>query len=167
MESVVAMVGLFWITPEATYLGSPPTDDGSCVRLSAAGLEAVDRERSRTWTWEELRAVTVEDVPRQGMAGRLSGIVESLVMSLGGGEGPPTMTLRLETRSGPERVRVYSAAAGGYSAEEEALSQALLSRFAAGTADLRAMEAWGREHGLEGTPKARVREELLRAWAQV
>ncbi|MFD9319432.1 hypothetical protein ACFWDQ_17395 [Streptomyces sp. NPDC060053] len=111
--------------------------------------------------------MTVEEVPRQGMAGRLSGMVESLVMSLGGGEGPPAMTLRLESRSGPERVRFHSAAAGGYSAEEEALSQELLGRFATGTAELRAMEAWGREHGLEGTPKARVREELLRAWSQV
>ncbi|MEV5880917.1 hypothetical protein AB0L75_43465 [Streptomyces sp. NPDC052101] len=136
MESVVAMVGLFWITPEAMYLGSPPAADGRCVRLNAAGLEAVDPERSRTWTWEELRAVTVEEVPRQGMAGRLSGIVDSLVMSLGGGEVPPTMTLRLETRNGPERLRIYSAAAGGYSAEEEALSQELLGRIAAGPADL-------------------------------
>ncbi len=161
------MVGLFWITPEATYLGSPPAADGSCVRLSAAGLEVVDPERSRTWAWDELRAVAVEEVPRQGVAGRLSGMVESLVMTLGGGEGPPTMTLRVETRSGPERVQVYLAAAGGYSAEEEELSQALLGRFVAGTADLRAMEAWGREHGLEGTPKARVREELLHSWAQV
>lgn len=160
------MVGLFWITPEATYVGSPPAADGSCVRLTAAGLEAVAPERSRTWTWEELRAVTVEEVPRQGMAGRLSGIVESLVMSLTGGEGPPTMTLRLETDSGPERIRVYSAAAGGYSAEEEALPQELMGRFVAGTAGLEAMEAWGREHGLEDTPKARVREELLRTWAR-
>ena len=161
------MVGLFWITPEAIYVGSPPAADGSCVRLTAAGLEAVERDGARVWAWEELRSVTVEDVPRQGMTGRLSGIVESLVMSLGGGEGPPTMALRLETRSGTEQeVRILSAAAGGYSTEEEELSKVLLGQFAEGRLDLRPMQDWGRDHGRESTPKSREREELLRAWVQ-
>ncbi|MFF1443531.1 hypothetical protein [Streptomyces sp. NPDC058295] len=82
------------------------------------------------------------------------------------GQGPTAMTLRLETDNGPEEVRVYSAAAGGYGAEEAALSQDLLARFVAGTADLRTLEAWGREHGQESTPKPHARETLLHTWTQ-
>lgn len=160
------MVGLFWITPGAVYLGSPPADDGSCVRLTGDGLEAVAPDGSRTWAWEGLRSAVVTDVPRQGPSGRLAGILESLLSSLSGGEGPAEMTLRLETEYGSEEVPVYSAAAGGHSVEEEVLSQELLARFVTGTVNPQVLAAWGRDHGSGGTPKARVREDLLRAWAE-
>ncbi|MEU9146021.1 hypothetical protein [Streptomyces sp. NPDC048349] len=165
----MAMVGLFWVTPDAVYVGSPPAAGGGCVRLSADGLEAFDFEGSRMWAWEGLRSAVVDDVPTEGPAGRGPKFIGSLVSAAVGaflGEGPPEMKLRLETEYGPEEVTVYSAAAGGYGAEEAALSQDLLARFVAGTADPRALEAWGREHGLEGTPKPQVREGLLRTWAE-
>ncbi|WP_369776806.1 hypothetical protein [Streptomyces sp. R33] len=161
------MVGLFWITPDAAYVGSPPAADGSCVRLTAHGLEAVGPDGSRSWAWEGLRSAVIEDVPRQGPSGRLSGILESLLSSVSGGEEPPGMTLRLQTEYGVEELRVYSAAAGGYDAEEDALSQELLARFVTGTANPRTLEAWGSDHGSEGTPKAHVRQDLLRAWAEI
>ncbi len=162
------MVGLFWVTPDAVYVGSPPAA-GGCVRLSADGLEALDLDGSRTWAWDALRSAVVEGVPTEGPAGRAPKFLGSMVSAAVGaflGEGPPEMTLRLEAESGPEELKVYAAAAGGYGAEEVALSQDLLARFVAGTADPRALEAWGREHGLEGTPKPREREALLRSWAQ-
>ncbi|MFD9408128.1 hypothetical protein ACFWBN_14075 [Streptomyces sp. NPDC059989] len=165
----MAMVGLFWITPDAVYVGSPPTAIGSCVRLTAGGLEAVDPDGSRTWTWEGLRSAVVDDVPAESPSGRASKLLGSVVSAALGaflGEGPPEMTLRLETADGPQEVTVYAAASGGYGAEEAALSQDLLARFVAGTADPRTMEAWGREHGPEGTPKRHVREALLRTWLE-
>ncbi|MFE9629460.1 hypothetical protein [Streptomyces sp. NPDC006463] len=116
----MAMVGLFWVAPDAAYVGSPPTAIGSCVRLTAGGLEAVDPDGSRTWTWEGLRSAVVEAVPvesRPGLASKLFGSVVSAAAGIFLGEGPPEMTLRLETEYGPEAVTVYSAAAGGYGAE--------------------------------------------------
>ncbi|MGW6521063.1 hypothetical protein [Streptomyces sp. NPDC054962] len=165
----MAMVGLFWITSEAVYVGSPPTAFGGGVRLTSAGPEAVDPDGSRTWTWEELCSAVVEDVPTESPSGRVSKLVGSVISAAAGafvGEGPTSMTLRLETEYGPEQVTVYSAAAGGYGAEETALSQDLLARFVAGTADVRALEAWGSEHGREATPKPPAREALLQAWTQ-
>lgn len=161
------MVGLFWVTPDAVYVGSPPAAEGGCVRLSADGLEASDPGGSRTWTWEELRSAVVEGVPTEGRAGRapkfLGGVVSAAIGTFLG-EGPPEMALVLETQDGPREVTVYGAAAAGYTAGEVALSQDLLARFTAGTADPAAVEAWGREHGLERTPKPRAREALLREW---
>ncbi|NXY95943.1 hypothetical protein HYE82_16405 [Streptomyces sp. BR123] len=166
----MAMVGLFWITPDAVYVGSPPNAiGGGCVRLSADGLEAFDLDGSRMWTWEALRSAVVEDVPVEGPAGRAPKLLGAMVSAAMGaflGEGPPRMRLRLETEYGTEEVMVHSAAAGGYGAEEAALSQDLLARFVAGTAEPRTVEEWGRTHGLEGTPKPDVRENLLRTWAQ-
>ncbi|MFD4140966.1 hypothetical protein [Streptomyces sp. NPDC058572] len=165
----MAMVGLFWVTPDAVYVGSPPAADGGCVRLSADGLEALDLDGSRMWAWEEVHSAAVEDVPTEGPAGRAPKFLGSVVSAAVGaflGEGPPEMTLRLETEYGPEELKVYAAAAGGYGAEEAALSQGLLARFVARTADPRVLEAWGREHGLEGTPKPHVREALLQTWAE-
>lgn len=162
------MVGLFWVTPDAVYVGSPPAADGSCVRLTADGLEAVGADGPRAWTWSGLRSAVVEDVPGQGAWGRATGLLGSMLSAVAGaflGEGPPRMTLRLETESGSEEVPVYAAAAGGYGAQETALSQDLLARLVAGTADQGTVRAWGREHGSERTPEPRVREALLRAWA--
>ncbi|MFF3204019.1 hypothetical protein [Streptomyces sp. NPDC002962] len=165
----MAMVGLFWITSDAVYVGSPPSAFGGAVRLTSDGLEALDPDGSRTWTWEGLRSAVIEDVPTESPSGRVSKLVGSVVSAAAGaflGEGPTAMTLRLETAYGPEQVTVYSAAAGGYGAEETALSQDLLARFVAGTAAPRALEAWGREHGQEATPKPQAREALLRTWTR-
>ncbi|MDX3540998.1 hypothetical protein PV721_43345 [Streptomyces sp. MB09-01] len=165
----MAMVGLFWVTPDAVYVGSPPSAIGGCVRLTGDGLQAVDPDGSRAWTWEELRSAVVEDVPVDGPSGRaakLLGSVLSAAVDAFLGEGPPEMTLRLETENGPERVTVHAAVAG-YGAEETALSQDLLARFVARTADPRTLEAWGREHAPQGTPKPPARESLLRTWAGV
>ncbi|MEU9107180.1 hypothetical protein AB0D54_23080 [Streptomyces xanthophaeus] len=160
------MIGLFWITPDAVYVGSPPDAMGSCVRLSVDGLEAFDLDgASRMWRWEAVRSAVVEDVPVEGSGGLFASVVSAAVGAFHG-EGPRAMRLRLETEDGTEEVTVHSAAARGYGTEEAALSQDLLARFVAGTADPRTVEEWGREHGLENTPKPRVREELLRTWVQ-
>ncbi|MFE5495280.1 hypothetical protein ACFQ7Z_35710 [Streptomyces virginiae] len=165
----MAMVGLFWITVDAVYVGSPPTVIGGCVKLTAEGLEAVDPDGSRAWNWEDLRSAVVEDVPVSGVSGRVSRLIGSMVSAAAGvflGEGPREMRLWLETEGGPEEVTVYAAAAGGYAAREIVLSMELLARFVARTADPRVLGAWGREHGREGTPPRAEREALLEAWTR-
>ncbi|MFJ9768250.1 hypothetical protein ACIRUY_31035 [Streptomyces erythrochromogenes] len=165
----MVMVGLFWVTADAVYVGSPPTAIGDCVRLTSDGLEAVDRDDSRAWTWAELRSAVVEDVPTAGTAGRVSRLLGSMVSAAAGafiGEGPPEMRLRLETGAGPQEATVYAAAAGGYEAHEAELSQDLLARLVAGTADPGATGAWGREPAREGTPEPDVRKALLQTWAR-
>ncbi|MFB7177786.1 hypothetical protein ACFCYI_08805 [Streptomyces sp. NPDC056257] len=164
----MAMVGLFWIAPDGVYVGSPPDALGGCVRLTGDGPEAVDPDGDRAWTWEGLRSAVVEDVPVEGPSGRASKLLGAVVSAALGaftGEEPPEMTLRLETENGPEEVTVHAAAAG-YGAGEAALSQELLARFVAGTADPRTLEAWGRDHAPEGTPGPAERESLLRAWTR-
>ncbi|MER6446756.1 hypothetical protein DEJ51_32145 [Streptomyces venezuelae] len=167
---MAAMVGLFWVTPDAVYVGSPPNAIGIGVRLTAEGLEATDPASPRTWTWAELRSAVVEDVPRHDPVGRATKALGAMISAAIGsdylGEGPPEMKLRLETEEGTHEVTVHSAAAGGYSAGETRLSQELLDRFVAGTAHPRAVEEWGREHAVEGTPDPRAREVLLHAWAR-
>ncbi|MER6253870.1 hypothetical protein ABT224_21200 [Streptomyces sp. NPDC001584] len=166
---MAAMVGLFWVTPDAVYVGSPPNALGIGVRLTAEGLEAADPDNPRTWTWAGLRSAVVEDVPGHNPVGRATKALGAMISAAIGaeylGEGPPEMTLRLESEEGTHAVTVQAAAAG-YPAEETRLSQDLLDRFVAGTADPRAVEAWGREHAAEGTPDPRAREALLQTWAQ-
>ncbi|MEU2157340.1 hypothetical protein ABZ532_20370 [Streptomyces sp. NPDC019396] len=165
----MAMVGLFWITPYGLYVGSPPAAGGGCVRLTTQGVEAVEPGRSRMWAWDGLRSAVVADVPTGEPSGRAAKLIGSVVSATAGaflGGGPPAMTLRLETEHGPEELSVHSAAAGGYGVEEVSLSQDLLACFVAGTADPRAAEAWGREHGPKGTPKPSERAALLRSWAR-
>ncbi|MCM9076681.1 hypothetical protein L1606_00940 [Streptomyces spororaveus] len=167
---MAAMVGLFWVTPDAVYVGSPPNAIGICVRLTSYGLEAADPDTPLSWSWAELRSAVVEDVPGHHPVGRAAKLLGAMFSAaIGGefaGEGPPEMRLRLETDEGTREVTVHAAAAGGYLTEEVRLSQDLLDRFVAGTADPRAVEEWGREHAAEGTPEPRVRETLLRTWAQ-
>jgi hypothetical protein len=79
-----------------------------------------------------------------------------LTAACGLGNEPAEMILRLETVGGDaEELPVYSAAAG-YDPEEIALSQSLLARFVAGTADPRTIATWGRQNSGHGTSKPRA-----------
>ncbi|MFJ6939913.1 hypothetical protein [Streptomyces sp. NPDC101132] len=165
------MVGLFWITEDAVYVGSPPAVDGQCVRLTSEGVEAEDPYGTRTWAWEDLRAAAVVDVPLRGTASRFGQAVDVLIAAVsGGGDEPAEMSLRL-TATDPtmeltEELSVHAAAAGGYPSDEVELSQSLLARFVAGEADPGALTAWARGDGHRGTPKHRQRQALLRSWAE-
>ncbi|MFD9303595.1 hypothetical protein ACFWCB_13255 [Streptomyces sp. NPDC060048] len=163
----MAMVGLFWITDESVYVGSPPNAEGHCVRLTSEGVQARGPDGVRTWPWPSLRSAVVEAVPaedRARVAGRfLAAVLEAAVtLGSGYGEGPPEMLLVLETQDGTEEVPA-AAATAGYTARETALSQRLLARLREGASDLRLLTAWSRDHA-GGPPKARERETLLREW---
>ncbi|MGA4944065.1 hypothetical protein [Streptomyces cinereoruber] len=159
------MVGLFWITADAVYVGAPPGTEGRGVRLTEQGVEAREAGDHRTWTWEELRSATVEGAPVRGVSRRrLALAVEAvLTAALGGVCEPPEMLLRLETASGTEELSVHSAAAGAYDEEEFTLSQDLLARFVDGDASPRTLTRWAGGAG-DTTPKPPERRALLRKW---
>ncbi|MCX5588877.1 hypothetical protein [Streptomyces erythrochromogenes] len=163
----MAMVGLFWITEESVHLGSPPDAEEHYVRITSEGVQARDGDGTRAWPWSGLRSAVVEAAPVEGEAGgggRFLAAVLEAVVTLGssyGGGTPPQMLLVLESDDGTEEVRVW-AAAKGYTSQEIALSQRLLTRFREGAADPGTLMAWSRDHG--GTPRPPEREALLREW---
>ncbi|MFF9503446.1 hypothetical protein [Streptomyces sp. NPDC014656] len=161
----MAMVGLFWITADAVYVGAPPGTEGRGARLTEKGVEAGAAGDHRTWTWEELRSASVEGAPVRGASRRrLALAVEAVLTAALGGTGePPEMLLRLETASGSEELPVHSAAAGAYDEEEFTLSQNLLARFVDGEASPRTLTAWGAIAG-DTSPKRPERQALLRKW---
>ncbi|MEU9165790.1 hypothetical protein AB0D29_36645 [Streptomyces sp. NPDC048424] len=167
----MAMVGLFWITEDSVYVGSPPSAEGHCVRLTSEGVQARSPEGIRAWPWAILRSAGVEAVPVEGDTrggGRFLVAVLEAVVTLAsgyGGEEPPQMFVVLETADGTEEVQV-SAATKGYTSREIALSRHLLARFREGTADPGTLTAWSREHR-GGTPKPPEREALLREWTHM
>ncbi|WP_436842117.1 hypothetical protein [Streptomyces virginiae] len=164
----MAMVGLFWITEDSVYVGSPPDAEGHCVRITSEGVQARGPDGIRAWPWSILRSAGVNAAPVEGNArggGRFLAAVLEAVVTLGssyGGEEPPQMYLVLETQDGAEEVRV-PAATRGYTSHEITLSQRLLARFREGTADPRTLTTWSRDHS-GGTPKPPEREALLREW---
>ncbi|MEW2139532.1 hypothetical protein AB0892_23615 [Streptomyces sp. NPDC005409] len=166
----MAMVGLFWITEDSVYVGSPPNAEGHCVRITSEGVQARGSDCVRAWPWSILRSISLEAVPVEGDArggGRFLAAVLEAVVTLAssyGGEEPPQMFLVLETEGGAEKVQV-SAATKRYTSREITLSQHLLARFRAGTAAPGTLTAWRREHR-GGTPKPPEREALLGEWAR-
>ncbi|MER5412869.1 hypothetical protein [Streptomyces virginiae] len=165
----MAMVGLFWITEDSVYVGSPPDAEGHCARITSEGVRARGPDGIRAWPWTSLRSAGVEAVPVEGDArgtGRFWAAVLEAVVTLGssyGGEDPPQMFLVLETQDGTEEVLVW-AATRGYTSREIALSQRLLARFREGAADPRTLMTWSRDHSCD-TPKPSTREALLSEWS--
>ncbi|MEU9256353.1 hypothetical protein AB0D66_31680 [Streptomyces sp. NPDC048270] len=164
----MAMVGLFWITEDSVYVGSPPNAEGHCLRITSDGLQARCSDGIRAWPWSRLSSAVVEAAPVEGGtkgAGRFLAAVLEAMVTLGSsydGEAPPQMFLVLESQDGTEEVQV-SAATTGYTSQEITLSQRLLSRFREGTADPRTLTTWSRDHS-GGTPKPTEREALLKEW---
>ncbi|MFD6888413.1 hypothetical protein [Streptomyces sp. NPDC059957] len=165
----MAMVGLFWITEDAVYVGSPPNAEGHCVRLTSEGVRAHGPDGVRSWPWPSLRSAVVEAVPVRNSAkraGRVLVAVLEAVLTLETGyghEGPPLMVLTLATEDGREDLMV-PAATSGYTSREIALSQHLLARYREGTSDPGTLTAWSRNH-LGASPPPPEREALLREWA--
>ncbi|MEU6167790.1 hypothetical protein [Streptomyces tanashiensis] len=173
----MAMVGLFWIAEGDVYVGAKPSGSAPGVRLTPDGVVALGDGQSGLHLWEDVRALTVRDVPvkslkRQvGVAAEVAlDVVMNLAMTLGpgySGEAPPMMTLELESHDGEHELKAYVAAAVGYSSAEVELSRTLLSRLTEGAATmattLAAMSEWGRAWE-GGSPRTTQREELLRRW---
>ncbi|MEV7285640.1 hypothetical protein AB0O01_13915 [Streptomyces sp. NPDC093252] len=178
----MAMVGLFWITEGDVYLGSKPSGLAPGVRLTPEGVLALGDRQSALYPWEDVRSLTVTDVPVQTLRRRAGAVTDLALGTVGAvldmapgpysglAEGDPAlMTVRVETPDATHEPSVYVAAATGYTASEAALSHTVLARLTEGAATmsttLSAMADWGRTAG-PATPKRAAREQLLRTWAQ-
>jgi hypothetical protein len=164
----MAMVGLFWIAEGDVYVGAKPSGLAAGVRLTPEGVVALGDKQAGFWLWEEVRALTAEDVPVRTLRRQVGTFVDlALTVGLGGTDDAPSMTVRLSTPEGETDLSAYTAAARGYSQAEYDLSLALLTRMTEGEATLRttlaAMAEWGRTRE-GGSPRAAEREALLREW---
>lgn len=165
----MAMVGLFWIAEGDVYVGSKPAGLAPGVRLTPEGIAGIGHGQSGLWLWDDIQAVTVEDVPLRSLKRQVGAVVDmALTMGLGGGDDAPSMTVCVATAAEEIELTAYVAAAAGYSQKEYDLSRALLARLTEGAATLlttlAAMAAWGRSH--EGaSPRRDERERLLQEWA--
>ncbi|WP_409234894.1 hypothetical protein [Streptomyces sp. PA5.6] len=166
----MAMVGLFWIAEGDVYVGAKPAGLAPGVRLTTEGVLALGDKQSGMWPWEDVHALTIDDVPVKTLKRHVGAAVDMvLTVGLGGGDEAPTMTVRVTDATGTEtQLTAYTAAAVGYSRTEYDLSRTLLSRLTEGAGSLlttlTAMSDWGRRHE-GGSPRAGEREALLREWA--
>ncbi|MGY3057241.1 hypothetical protein ACVWZD_001486 [Streptomyces sp. TE3672] len=174
----MAMVGLFWIAEGDVYVGAKPSGSGPGVRLTPEGVVALGDGQSGLFLWEDVRALTVTDLPAKSLKRQVGavkdvavGLVVNLVLPMGPGrvdEASALMTVRVESSGGTYEPTAYVAAANGYPQTEIDLSRALLARLTEGAATmsttLAAMSEWGRASG-GTTPRGAERERLLREWA--
>ncbi|MFK0117982.1 hypothetical protein [Streptomyces sp. NPDC090994] len=172
----MAMVGLFWIAEGDVYVGAKPSGLAPGVRLSPEGVVALGDGQSGLHLWEDVRSLTVTDVPVKTVmrrVGAVTGMAWTTVLNLvdpgsgGADDAPGLMTLRVGTADGDHELAAYVAAAVGYSQAETDLSRTLLTRLAEGaatmTTTLAAMSEWGRTWE-GGSPRETEREALLREW---
>ncbi|MFD9909707.1 hypothetical protein [Streptomyces sp. NPDC059063] len=164
----MAMVGLFWIAEGDVYVGSKPSGLAPGVRLTPEGVAGLGHKQEGLWLWDDVRALTVEDVPVKSLKRQVGMVVDmALTVGLGGGEDAPSMTVCVETADEEAELTAYVATATGYSQREYDLSRALLTRLTEGAATmlttLSAMAEWGRGHE-GGSPRRVERERLLAAW---
>lgn len=164
----MAMVGLFWITEDAVYMGAEPIGTATGVRLTEGGVETLGAGNGASWSWDEVLRIEARDLVVRSPGRRLvSMAIDSLVVLVtGDGEFPPAFTVRVETAEDTVDVSVLPAVAGGiYQEVERELSRTLLERLADGGAAVSDLLAWRREQADDSTPRREEREALLRKWA--
>ncbi|MEU7576495.1 hypothetical protein AB0B50_02685 [Streptomyces sp. NPDC041068] len=173
----MAMVGLFWIAGGDVYVGAKPSGLAPGVRLTPEGVVGLGDKQSDLFLWEDVRGLTVTDVPVKSLMRRVGavknvalGTVKELAMPMSHGlaeASPAMMTVHVESSGGDRELAAYVAAAVGYPQAEVDLSRALLARLTEGAATmsttLAAMSEWGRSWE-GGSPRASEREKLLRGW---
>ncbi|WP_159046238.1 hypothetical protein [Streptomyces sp. MMG1121] len=59
----MAVVGLSWIAEGDVHVGAKSSGPAPGVRLTPEGVEALGDRQSGLHPWEEVRALTVADVP--------------------------------------------------------------------------------------------------------
>jgi hypothetical protein len=166
----MAMVGLFWIAEGDVYVGAKPSGLAPGVRLTPEGVVGLGDRQSGLWPWDDVRALTVGDVPVKSLRHQAGALVEMALTAAGlGADQPPAMTVSIGTADKEAELTAY-VTASWYSQEEYDLSLTVLSHLTAGEATLRAtlaaMAQWGRAQE-DGSPRAAEREGLLREWIEV
>ncbi|MEV7340688.1 hypothetical protein [Streptomyces sp. NPDC093544] len=164
----MGMVGLFWITEDAVYVGAEPIGTASGVRLTEGGVETLGAGNGAFWSWGEVRRIEVADLVVRSAGRRLVSMAfDSLVVLVtGDGEFPPAFTVHVETADDSVAVSALPAISGGiYPQVERELSGSVLERLADGGAAVGDLLAWRREQADDSTPRREEREALLRKWA--
>jgi hypothetical protein len=164
----MAMVGLFWITEDAVYVGAEPVGTASGVRLTEGGVETLGEGNGAFWSWEEVQGISVSDLVVRSAGRRLVSMAfDSLVVLVtGDGEFPPAFTVHVEAPDDTVAVSALPAVAGGiYHQVERELSAIVLERLADGGASVGDLLAWRREQADDSTPRREEREALLRKWS--
>lgn len=160
------MVGLFWIDRDGCWLGAPPGRQGTGVRLTDEGLEAVGMSPADSLSWGRgrMERVAVPDAPVRSAFRRGLSTVVSLATAaagIGGPESPPLMTVRVTHVGGDTEHTVSSAAWPAYTEREVELSHRLLERFVTGELRPSLLTEWWRSVGPDAAPKPVEREEVL------
>ncbi|MFH8975058.1 hypothetical protein [Streptomyces sp. NPDC017890] len=164
----MAMVGLFWITEDAVYVGAEPTGTASGVRLTKDGVETLGLGQGRFWAWDDVRGLDVQDVAVRSTARRLASMAFDSVYAMvtGDGELPPAFTVRVETEGdGTVEATALAAAPGGiHTPDEYDLSRTLLTRLTSGATPVDELLTWRRDEPEDVAPTRDQRLALLRRW---
>ncbi|MGC9442060.1 hypothetical protein [Streptomyces sp. WG5] len=167
-EALVAMVGLFWITEDAVYVGAEPVGTASGVRLTKDGVETLGLGQGRFWAWDDVRGLDVQDVAVRSTARRLASMAFDSVYAMvtGDGEQPPAFTVRVETEDdGTVEATALAAVPGGiHTPDEYDLSRTLLTRLTTGATPVDDLLAWRRDEPEDVAPTRDQRLALLREW---
>lgn len=158
------MADLFWITPEAVYLGAPPSTTPAAVLLRAEEVQAVGPAEGR-WPWPDVTSVTLAGAPVKSSTGRRLARAFEVVWAP---QSPYEMTVTIETTDGTRTdVFVHSAAATAYTAREVELSQHLLSFFVEGKSTPQMLIDWLLNTQISRNPGPDAREALLQSWTEI
>ncbi|MEU9100345.1 hypothetical protein [Streptomyces sp. NPDC048361] len=167
-----SMVGLFWVTGDAVYLGTPPAAGGGGVQLTVEGVRlvrATEDAPHRDWRWSELLEVRVNDAPTRSAAVRWAThalSVGAAVFDLWVPGEPPSMTVTLTPKKGDDTTaEVLSGAAVAYSPREVDLSLGLLARFVRGESSPTVPIRWWNEVRPARVLRSRDREAVLEEWS--
>ncbi|MET8855471.1 hypothetical protein [Streptomyces sp. NPDC004579] len=159
-------VGLFWVSADGVYVGTPATAPAPCVVLEASGPR-VTGPHAHDWAWSGLAGVEVTEVPVRSTVRRwtthavtfAAAALDAWVPS-----SPTEMTVSITTPEGTVLTPVHSSAAVAYSALEVDLSRRLIGRFLRGTATPAVMTEWWVRTRPTRILRSREREALLKAW---
>ncbi|MER0446771.1 hypothetical protein ABR738_19750 [Streptomyces sp. Edi4] len=161
------MVGLFWITADEVYLGTPPGNGDTGVLLTPDGAHLTGPE-PRDWPWPDLLDLRVEDVPVRSAPVRWTihaVTVAAAVFDLWSPSDPALMSVALTTKGQDQAtVGVYSGAAIAYSQRETDLSLGLLARFVRGESSPSVLTRWWNETPPDHLLRSREREAVLEGW---
>ncbi|OAR23288.1 hypothetical protein A8W25_27750 [Streptomyces sp. ERV7] len=161
------MVGLFWISGDEVYLGTPPTPEGAGVLLSPAGVR-ITGDAPREWRWSDVMDLQVTDAPVRSALTRWAAralSVAAAALDAWVPDGPPEMTVVITTAEG-DRVEtpVFSGAATAYTEREVDISLGLLARFTRGESSPAVLTHWWNEVRPGEVLRSRDREAVLEGW---
>lgn len=160
-------MGLFWVSGERVYLGTPPATGEPGVLLSPVGVR-ITGPAPQAWRWSAVMDLQVTEAPVRSTLVRwaargLSVAAAALDAWVPG--SPAEMTVVITTTQG-DRIEspVFSGAATAYTQREVDLSLGLLARFTRGESSPAALTNWWNDAQPGEVLRSREREAVLEGW---